>query len=100
MKMTPLTVLFGSLLVMFSWIIVIAILPVACVPSESDPERAPVYGAGAEGPRDLCQERLRLLPFSGHAPMDWGMGSGLATQPGDYAYDSPHEVGSSRNGPI
>ena len=31
--------------------------------------------------------------------MDWGEGSGLAAQPGDYAYDSPHEVGSSRNGP-
>jgi mono/diheme cytochrome c family protein len=31
--------------------------------------------------------------------MDWGEGSGESNEPGDYAYDSPHLIGSERNGP-
>ena len=41
MKMTPLTILFGSLFVMFSWVIVIALLPVQVFHPNPTPNAQP-----------------------------------------------------------
>ena len=99
MKMTPLTILFGSLFVMFSWVVVMAILPVQVFRPNPTPN-AHMYTAQELKGREIYLQNGCVYCHSQDArPMDWGMGSGLASQPGDYAYDSPHEVGSSRNGP-
>ena len=97
--MTPLTVLFGSLLVMFSWVVVIAILPTQVFHPAPSPN-AYRYTAQELKGRDIYIKNGCVYCHSQDTrSMDWGEGSGLASQPGDYAYDSPHAVGTSRNGP-
>jgi len=99
MKMTPLTILFGSLFVMFSWIVVIAILPVQVFHPNPTPNAHEYTAQELKGREIYLKNGCVYCHSQDTRPMDWGEGSGLAAQPGDYAYDSPHEVGSSRNGP-
>ena len=99
MKMTPLTVLFGSFAILFTVTIVIALMPVAVFNPPPSPN-AHRYTAQELRGRDIYVRNGCVYCHSQDTrAMDWGMGSGLAAQPGDYAYDSPHLVGSSRNGP-
>lgn len=99
MKMTPLTVLFGSTLVAFTVILAFAIMP----PIVFDPPPSPnahAYTAQELKGREIYVKNGCVYCHSQDTrPMDWGEGSGLSAQPGDYAYDSPHLVGSERNGP-
>ena len=99
MKMTPLTVLFGSFLLVFTVVIAIAITPVIVFNPRPSPN-AHQYTAQELKGRDIYVQNGCVYCHSQDTrSMDWGMGSGLAAQPGDYSYDSPHLVGSSRNGP-
>ena len=99
MKMTPLTILFGSFLVVFTVVIAIALVPVIVFNPPASPN-AHQYTAQELRGRDIYVQNGCVYCHSQDTrPMDWGEGSGLAAQPGDYAYDSPHLVGSSRNGP-
>ncbi len=99
MKMTPLTILFGSLFVMFSWVVVIALLPVQVFHPNPTPNAQPYTAQQLKGREIYIQNGCVYCHSQDTRPMDWGEGSGMAAQPGDYAYDSPHAVGSSRNGP-
>ena len=99
MKMTPLTILFGSLLVMFSWVVVMAILPTQVFHPNPTPNALQYTSQQLKGREIYLKNGCVYCHSQDTRPMDWGMGSGFAAQPGDYAYDSPHEVGSSRNGP-
>ena len=99
MKMTPLTILFGSLFVMFSWVCIMAILPVQVFHPNPTPNALEYTAQELKGREIYIKNGCVYCHSQDARPMDWGEGSGLASQPGDYAYDSPHEVGSSRNGP-
>ncbi|MDQ2687722.1 MAG: cbb3-type cytochrome c oxidase subunit II [Armatimonadota bacterium] len=99
MKMTPLTILVGATLVLMSVIIANVIVPVQFFqppPSANARPYTPLELAG----RDIYVRNGCVYCHSQDTrAMDWGIGSGEAAQPGDYAYDSPHLVGSLRNGP-
>lgn len=99
MKMTPMTILFGSTLVLFSIIIANVIAPPYVFRPHPNANTPPYTALQLEG-RDLYVQNGCVYCHSQDTrPMDWGIGSGLSSQPGDYAYDSPHLVGSLRNGP-
>ena len=99
MKMTPVTILAGATLILFSVIIGNMIMPVQVFHPKPTPNTVMYTRDELEGRDIYVQNGCVYCHSQDTRPMDWGMGSGLAAQPGDYAFDSPHEVGSSRNGP-
>ncbi len=99
MKMTPLVVLFGSTIILFSVIIVNVFAPVAVFQPTPSANARPYTALQLAGREIYVRNGCVYCHSQDQRPMDWGMGSGLASQPGDYAYDSPHLVGSERNGP-
>lgn len=99
MKMTPLTILLGSSLIFFAVVIGNIMLPVHVFQPKPSANARPYTALELEG-RDLyVRNGCEYCHSQDARAMDWGIGSGLATQPGDYAYDSPNVVGTSRNGP-
>ncbi len=99
MKMTPITILLGSTLVFFSVVLANIFLPVQVFQPRPTVNAVAYTALQLEG-RDIYVRNGCVYCHSQETrTMDWGMGSGLAAQPGDYAFDSPHLVGSSRNGP-
>src|SRR4051812_13075253 len=99
MKMTPLTVLFGSSLVFFSVVIGNIIMPVEVFHPKPSANAEPYTPLQLEGRAIYVKNGCVYCHSQATRPMDSGMGSGMAAQAGDYAYDSPHLVGSNRNGP-
>jgi len=99
MKMTPLTVLLGSFLIVFTTVIVVAFTPVVVFNPHPSPNARPYTTQELKGREIYVKNGCVYCHTQDTRPMDWGMGSGLASQPGDYAYDSPHLVGEHRNGP-
>ncbi len=99
MKMTPLTLVAGSSLIFFSVMIANIIMPPQVFHPRPSANARPYTALELEG-RDIYVRNGCVYCHSQDArPMDWGMGSGMASQPGDYAYDSPHLVSEHRNGP-
>ncbi len=99
MKMTPLTVLFGSITIAFTFIFLNAILPAAVFHPAPTPNAIQYTAQQLKGREIYVKNGCVYCHSQATRAMDWGEGSGLAAQPGDYAFDSPHEIGSSRNGP-
>lgn len=99
MKMTPLVVLIGSTIILFSVIIVNVILPVQVFHPTPTANARPYTPLELAGREVYVRNGCVYCHSQDTRPMDWGEGSGEAAQPGDYAYDSPHLIGSSRNGP-
>lgn len=99
MKMTPMTVLLGSTAVFMSVVLANILLPVEVFQPRPSPNAVRYTNAELAGRDIYVQNGCVYCHSQDTRPMDWGMGSGQAAQPGDYAYDSPHLVGSERNGP-
>ena len=99
MRMTPLVVLIGSFVVMFSVIIGNIILPPQVFHPDPSPNARPYTALELEGREVYVRNGCVYCHSQDERPMDWDLGSGMSSQPGDYAYDSPHQVGSERNGP-
>lgn len=99
MKMTPAAVFFGSAAVLFSVVLANVIIPPVVFQPRPSPNAHPYSALELRG-RDIYVRNGCVYCHSQDVrPMDWGEGSGMAAQPGDYAYDSPHLIGSERNGP-
>src|SRR5579875_3338038 len=99
MNMTPVTVFLGATMVIFTVIIANCILPPQVFRPAPSANARPYTKLELEGRRIYAQNGCLYCHSQDTRPMDWGEGSGMASQPGDYAYDSPHFVGSERNGP-
>ena len=100
MKMTPLAVVVGSLLILFAVVFVVVILPYAntgkTVPSEIFRTRQPDEVSGratyiANGCVYCHSQSIRTI--------DWGLGAERIAQAGDYVADYPVLLGSERTGP-
>lgn len=100
MKMTPLAVVVGSLLILAAVTFVVIILPYAHTagtePSEIFRPRAAVEEAGrriyiANGCVYCHSQSIRSI--------DWGLGAERIAQAGDYVADQPILLGSQRTGP-
>jgi cbb3-type cytochrome oxidase cytochrome c subunit len=99
MKMTPLVVLFGSTLILFSVIIANVFMPVFLVPAKPSVNAVPYTPLELRGREVYIANGCVYCHTQNVRPMDWGEGSGQASQPGDYAYDSPNLFGQHRTGP-
>ncbi len=99
MKMTPLVVLFGSTIILFSVIIANVITPPVVFSPPPSAEARPYTPLQLAGREIYVRNGCVYCHSQDQRPMDWGMGSGLSSQAGDYAFDSPAAVGEHRNGP-
>jgi len=100
MKMTPLTVIVGSLLILAAVVFVVVLLPYVHTnrtkPSEIFRTRTEVEAAGrkiyiANGCVYCHSQSIRAF--------DWGLGAERIAQAGDYVADQPILFGSQRTGP-
>ena len=99
MKMSPFVIGVGATAVLASVVIANVLMPAWLFRPQPSPNAAPYTAEELRG-RELYIENGCLYCHSQDTgPQDWGMGSGLSAEPGDYAYDSPHLIGSERNGP-
>lgn len=99
MKMTPVVILFGSSAVLLAVIFGNIMLPAAIWQPKPSASAVPYSKLELEGRQLYVQNGCVYCHSQDTRPMDWDIGSGDAAEPGDYAYDSPHLVGSERNGP-
>ena len=99
MKMTPLTVLLGSTLIFFSVMIGDILMPPQVFHPVANANTRPYTALELQGRDIYVRNGCVYCHSQDERAMDWGEGSGLSSQPGDYAYDSPHLVGEHRNGP-
>jgi cytochrome c oxidase cbb3-type subunit 2 len=100
MKMTPLAVVAGSLIILATIVFVVVLLPYVntsqTLPSEIFRTRQPVEAAGrriyiANGCVYCHSQSIRSV--------DWGLGAERIAQAGDYVADYPILLGSQRTGP-
>jgi cbb3-type cytochrome c oxidase subunit II len=100
MKMTPLAVVIGSLLILATIVFVVVLLPYVHTsktePSEIFRQRSEVEAAGrklyiANGCVYCHSQSVRTI--------DWGLGAERIAQAGDYVADHPILLGSQRTGP-
>jgi cytochrome c oxidase cbb3-type subunit 2 len=100
MKMTPLAVVVGSLLILATIVFVVVVLPYAntskTVPSDIFRQRSAIEAAGrkiylANGCVYCHSQSIRSV--------DWGLGAERIAQAGDYVADYPILLGSQRTGP-
>lgn len=100
MKMTPLAVVVGSVLILMSVVFVVVILPFANTskiqPSDIFRTRTELEAAGrklyiANGCVYCHTQSIRTI--------DWGLGAERIAQAGDYIVDQPILLGSQRTGP-
>ena len=100
MKMTPLAVVVGSLLILAAVVFVVVLLPYSdtcqTVPSDMFRKRLPIENQGravyiANGCVYCHSQSVRSI--------DWGIGAERIAQAGDYIADRPILLGSARTGP-
>jgi len=100
MKMTPIAVVAGSLIILATIVFVVIILPYVHTnqtqPSEIFRQRTPAEAAGRElyianGCVYCHSQSIRAI--------DWGLGAERIAQAGDYVADHPILLGSQRTGP-
>jgi len=100
MKMTPLAIVVGSVLLLFTIVFIVVVLPYAhtnkTVPSEIFRTRQSQEQAGRElyianGCVYCHTQSIRTI--------DWGLGAERIAQAGDYLADHPILLGSQRTGP-
>ncbi len=100
MKMTPLAVVVGSLLILATIVFVVVVLPYADTnktkPSEIFRQRTELEAAGrkiylSNGCVYCHSQSIRTV--------DWGLGAARIAQAGDYIADYPILLGSQRTGP-
>lgn len=100
MKMTPLAVVVGSLLILAAIVFVVVLLPYVhtnrTMPSEIFRQRSDAEAAGrriyiANGCVYCHSQSIRTI--------DWGLGAERIAQAGDYVADYPILLGSQRTGP-
>ena len=100
MKMTPLSVVVGSLLILATIVFVVVLLPYVhtsqTTPSEIFRQRSEEEAAGrklyiANGCVYCHSQSIRTI--------DWGLGAERIAQAGDYVADHPILLGSQRTGP-
>jgi cbb3-type cytochrome c oxidase subunit II len=100
MRMSPVVLFAGSILILFSVVLVVVVLPFyhtnQTTPSEIFRERTEKEAAGrdiyiANGCVYCHSQSIRVL--------DWGLGAHRIAQAGDYISDRPILLGSQRTGP-
>ena len=100
MKMTPLAVVVGSLIILATIVFVVIVLPFVhtgkTMPSDIFRARQPEEAAGralyiANGCVYCHSQSIRTI--------DWGLGAERIAQAGDYVADYPILLGSQRTGP-
>jgi cytochrome c oxidase cbb3-type subunit II len=100
MKMTPLAVVIGSLLILATIVFVVVVIPYAntskTVPSEIFRQRSEVEAAGR---RIYLANGCVYCHSQSVRSVDWGLGAERIAQAGDYVADYPILLGSQRTGP-
>ncbi len=100
MKMTPIAIVSGSLLILFAVVLVVVILPYAntnkTIPSDMFRNRSAVEAEG----RDLyVRNGCVYCHTQSIRSVDWGLGAERIAEAGDYIKDHPILLGSQRTGP-
>jgi len=100
MKMTPIAIVSGSLLILLAVVLVVVILPYAntnkTIPSDMFRNRSAVEAEG----RDLyVRNGCVYCHTQSIRSVDWGLGAERIAEAGDYIKDHPILLGSQRTGP-
>lgn len=100
MKMTPVAVVSGSLLIFFAVVLVVVILPYAntskTIPSDLLRTRTDVE---ARGRKIYISNGCVYCHTQSVRAVDWGLGAERIAEAGDYLKDRPILLGSQRTGP-
>jgi cytochrome c oxidase cbb3-type subunit 2 len=100
MKMTPLAVVIGSLLILTTIVFVVVVLPYANTnktePSDIFRQRSDIEAAGR---RIYLSNGCVYCHSQSIRTIDWGLGAERIAQAGDYIADYPILLGSQRTGP-
>ena len=100
MKMTPLAIVAGSLLILIAVTLVVVILPYAdtnkTIPSELYRTRTALEDQGREL---YLKNGCVYCHTQSIRAVDWGLGAERIAQAGDYLQDKPIMLGSQRTGP-
>jgi cytochrome c oxidase cbb3-type subunit II len=99
MKMPPFVVALGSTAIMASVIFANVVMPSWVFRPKPSANAVPYTAQQLRGREIYIQNGCLYCHSQDTRAMDWGEGSGMSAEPGDYAYDSPHLIGSERNGP-
>jgi cytochrome c oxidase cbb3-type subunit II len=97
-KMTPLVVVTGCLLI-FSSVVFVAFLPWHTISEEPSDIFRPRTPLEEEGGAFMRNNGCTYCHTQFVRPIDWGMGAERISQAGDYVQDTPHLVGTERWGP-
>ncbi len=100
MKMTPMAIVAGSLMILMAVVMVVVVLPYAhtnrTVPSELFRDRTQVE---AEGRTLYLKNGCVYCHTQSIRSVDWGLGAERIADAGDYLKDYPILLGSQRTGP-
>jgi cytochrome c oxidase cbb3-type subunit II len=97
--MPPAIIALGATAIMGSVIIANVIMPAWVFRPQPSANAVPYTAQQLRGREIYIENGCLYCHSQATRAMDWGEGSGMAAEPGDYAYDSPHLIGSERNGP-
>jgi cytochrome c oxidase cbb3-type subunit II len=98
-KMTPLIVVIGCLLIFSSVLFVSFLLPWHTISEEPSDIFRPRTALEEEGRRIYRNNGCTYCHTQFVRPIDWGPGAERISQAGDYVQDTPHLVGTERWGP-
>ena len=99
MKMTPLVLVTGCLLIFSSVLFVSFLLPWHTISEEPSDIVRPRTALEEEGRRLYRNNGCTFCHTQFVRPIDWGPGAERISQAGDYVLDTPHLVGTERWGP-
>jgi len=100
MKMTPLAILVGSLVLLVTIVFVVVIMPWYTTRDEAPSDIFRARTAAEEAGRDLYIANGCVYCHSQSIrTIDWGIGAERVAQAGDYIADRPILLGSQRTGP-
>jgi cytochrome c oxidase cbb3-type subunit II len=97
--MSPFVIGVGSTAVLASVVVANVLMPTWVFRPTPSANATPYTSQELRGREIYIENGCLYCHSQDTGPADWGMGSGLSAEPGDYAYDSPHLIGSERNGP-
>lgn len=99
MKMTPFSVVVGSMVLFFAVVLIVVAYPYLAVPRTPSQAARPLPPAEQAGELIFKQNGCQYCHSQYVRPQDWGMGSERIAEAGDYVFEEPPLLGSERTGP-
>ncbi len=99
MKMTPGLVMIGSLMAFMGSVFAVIIVPAHTIRDQPSKNWRPLSALEQAGRKVYIENGCTYCHSQYMRPQDWDVGMERVSQSGDYLLQSPHLLGSTRNGP-